>query len=130
MSRRLFVLRYRNGEPEPLDMELVRDVLAPYIVNADDDLRNGVLIRTADGHEVDLDVNDVCVAVSRFPPGQFFDILAELVDRVGAGVLSSDMPVIIRQERDRTHLSEDIREVAVVVATTRPALEGYFGGGS
>ncbi|MGW1719028.1 hypothetical protein [Streptomyces sp. NPDC002156] len=130
MSRMLFVLRYRNGEPEPLDMELVREVLAPYVVTADEDLRHGVLIRTADGHEVDLDVNDVCVAVNRFPPGRFFDVLAELVDRLGASVLSSDRPAIIRQEEDRAHLSEDIREVAVVVATTRPALEDYLGGGS
>ncbi|MFF9426279.1 hypothetical protein [Streptomyces sp. NPDC014746] len=128
MSRMLFVLRYRDGEPEPLDMKLVREVLEPYLVAAGEDLTEGLLIRTADGHEVDVDVNDVCVSVSRFPTGQFFDILARLVDRLGAAVLSSDRPVVIREERDRAGLSEDIREGAVVVAVTGPALESHFTG--
>ncbi|MEE1815097.1 hypothetical protein PUR59_08725 [Streptomyces sp. SP18ES09] len=128
MSRMLFVLRYRDGEPEPLDMKLVREVLEPYLVAPGEDLTEGLLIRTADGHEVDVDVNDVCVSVSRFPTGQFFDILARLVDRLGAAVLSSDRPVVIREERDRDGLSEDIREGAVVVAVTGPALESHFTG--
>ncbi|KOG21271.1 MULTISPECIES: hypothetical protein [Streptomyces] len=128
MSRTLFVLRYRGGEPEPLDMQLVREVLEPYVVTAGADLADGVLIRTADGFEVDVDVNEVCVSVSRYPAGQFFDVLATLVDRLGATVLSSDRPVVIRSERDRAELSEDIREGAVVVATTAPALEGHFTG--
>ncbi|MFK0210637.1 hypothetical protein [Streptomyces sp. NPDC090298] len=128
MSRALFVLRYRNGKPEPLDMKLVRGVLQPYIVAAGADLAEGVTIRTADGHEVDVDVNDVCVSVGRFPSGQFFALLAQLVDRLGATILSSDRPVVIREERDRAELSEDIREGAVVVATTGPALEAHFAG--
>ncbi|GAA1535313.1 hypothetical protein GCM10009730_50690 [Streptomyces albidochromogenes] len=85
MSRTLFVLRYRNGEPELLDMELVREVLAPF-ATVGDDLTDGVLLRTTDGYEVDVDVNPVRIAVSRYPPGQFFHILAELVDRLGASV--------------------------------------------
>ncbi|MEU7280340.1 hypothetical protein AB0A69_16370 [Streptomyces sp. NPDC045431] len=124
----LFVLRYRNGEPEPLDMDLVREVLRPYIVAADEDLTNGVLIRTADGHELDVDVNEVSVAVNRFPSGQFFDILAELVERLGASVIPTDRPVILREEGDRAHLSADMRESAAVVATTGPALEAFLSG--
>ncbi|MFE0653549.1 hypothetical protein ACFVZH_33800 [Streptomyces sp. NPDC059534] len=128
MGRTLFVLRYRDGEPEPLPMDAVREVLAPYVVAADEDLRNGVLIRTADGHEVDVDVNEVCVAFSRFPGGSFFDVLARLVDRLGATVIPVDRPVIIRGEGDRAHLSADIRDGAVVVATTGPALDAFLGG--
>ncbi|MFJ8073189.1 hypothetical protein ACIQ7Q_04370 [Streptomyces sp. NPDC096176] len=94
----LFVLRYRNGEPEPLEMELVREVLSPYIIAADEDLVNGVLIRTADGYEVDVDINEVCVAVS-FPPSQFFDVLGQLVERLRARVTSTDRPVILRGRR-------------------------------
>ncbi|GAA2999247.1 hypothetical protein Sfulv_43000 [Streptomyces fulvorobeus] len=124
----LFVLRYRNGQPEPLDLELVREVLAPYIVAADEDLMNGVLIRTPDGHEVDVDVNEMCVAVSRFPPGRFFDVLAELVDRLGASVTPSDRPVILREETDRAHLPAEAGEGATVVAMTGPVLEGYLSG--
>ncbi|MFD9455234.1 hypothetical protein ACFWBC_19370 [Streptomyces sp. NPDC059985] len=130
MSRMLFVLRYRNGRPEPLDMDAVREVLAPHLGAADEHPRDGALIRTADGYEVEVDVNDVCVAVSRFPPGRFFGVLAELVERLGASVLSTDRPVIIREEGDRAHLSDDLREGAVVMATTAPALEGHFSGGS
>ncbi|WP_326763736.1 hypothetical protein OG978_03480 [Streptomyces sp. NBC_01591] len=124
----LFVLRYRNGEPEPLDMELVREVLAPYVAAADEDLTNGVLIRTADGYEVDVDINQVCIAVNRFPPGQFFDVLAELVDRLGASVTPTDRPVILREERDRSHLPAGAGADAGVVAMTGSALEYYLSG--
>ncbi|WP_405987150.1 hypothetical protein [Streptomyces sp. NBC_00872] len=124
----LFVLRYRNGEPEPLDMELVREVLEPYIVEADEDLMNGVLMRTADGYEVNVDVNEVSVGVNRFPPGQFFDVLAELVGRLGASVLPMDRPTILREEGDRAHLPETAQESAVVVRMTGPALEGFISG--
>ncbi|MFJ1926012.1 MULTISPECIES: hypothetical protein [unclassified Streptomyces] len=125
----LFVLRYRNGEPEPLDLELVRQVLAPYTVEADEDLTEGVRIRTSDGHEVELDINEVCVAVSRFPPGQFFEILARLVDALGAGVTLADRPAVLRAEDDRPHLpDEPWRDEAVVVEMTGPALEDFVNG--
>ncbi|MFJ4910988.1 hypothetical protein [Streptomyces sp. NPDC088726] len=125
----LFVLRYRNGEPEPLDLELVRQVLAPYTVEADEDLTEGVRIRTSDGHEVKLDINEVCVAVSRFPPGQFFEILARLVDALGAGVTLADRPAVLRAEDDRPHLpDEPWRDEAVVVEMTGPALEDFVNG--
>ncbi|MFG2111786.1 hypothetical protein ACGFRB_03960 [Streptomyces sp. NPDC048718] len=126
MSRTLFVLRYRNGEPEPLDLELVREVLSPYITAAAEEIGNGVLLRTADGREVDVDVNDFCVAVSRFPPGQFFDILAQLVDRLGASVTPTDMPVALREEADRAHLPARNAADAAVIALTGPALQRYL----
>lgn len=128
MSRMLFVLRYSNGEPEPLDMDLVRDVLGSYVVDTDDDLMNGVLIRTADDREVGFDVNPLCLAVSRFPPGQFFDILAQLVDRLGASVLPTDRPAILREEGHRAHLPEPARESAAVVEMTGSALENFLSG--
>ncbi|MFE6101686.1 hypothetical protein ACFVQ4_17160 [Streptomyces laurentii] len=125
MGCTLFVLRFREGEPESLDQALVRDVLAPYIVRASEDLRNGVLIRTPEGCEVEVDVTDLCVAVSCFPPGRFFDILAGLIDRLDAIVIFSYGPPVIRREEDRAHLAEDMREAAVVVATEGPALAAF-----
>ncbi|WP_405851899.1 hypothetical protein OG361_04175 [Streptomyces sp. NBC_00090] len=89
---------------------------------------NGVRIRTSDGHKVDVDVNEVCVAVNRFPPGQFFDVLAELVDRLGASVTPTDRPLILREEEDRAHFPAEAGEGAIVVAMTGPALEGYLNG--
>ncbi|QEV42103.1 hypothetical protein CP978_29210 [Streptomyces nodosus] len=124
----MFVLRYRNGEPEPLAMDLVREILGPYILAADDDFQGGVLIRTTDGYEVEVDVNPVCLAVSRFPPGQSFDVLAELVDRLGASVTLPDRPVILRKEEDRAHLPAEAREGAVVVGMTGRAIESFVSG--
>lgn len=127
MSRTMFVLRFRNGEPESLDMNLVREVLAPYLVSADEGFED-VLIRTADDREVEFDMNPLCLAVNRFPPGQFFDILAQLVDRLGASVLPMDRPAILREEGDRAHLPESAREAAAVVEMTGPALENFLSG--
>ncbi|MFI9542549.1 hypothetical protein ACIHAR_00945 [Streptomyces sp. NPDC052016] len=128
MSRSVFVLRYREGEPEPLDMALVREVLGPYVIAADEDFQGGVLIRAADGHEVEVDVNEVCLAVSRYPPGRFFDILAELVDRLGASVSPTDRPVVLRREEDRAHLPAEAQRGAVTVAMTGRAMENFLGG--
>ncbi|MEV8589666.1 hypothetical protein [Streptomyces sp. NPDC051180] len=128
MSRTVFLVRFRDGEPGPLPLEVVREVLAPYVVAAGEDLRDGVLIRTADGCEVDVDVDDLCVAVSRFPRGPFSDVLARLVDRLGATVIPTDRPVAIREEGDRAHLSADLRDGAVVVAPTGPSLEAFLSG--
>ncbi|MFD7098607.1 hypothetical protein [Streptomyces xanthophaeus] len=128
MSRIMFVLRYRNGEPEPLDLGLVREVLEPYAVAIGPDLRDGVLIRTADGHEAGVDVNEFCLAVSRFPPGRFFAVLAELVDRLGASMTLMDRPVLLREEADRAHLPEGTQQDAVVVAMTGRAVEHHVTG--
>ncbi|MFF5976780.1 hypothetical protein ACFY7C_35275 [Streptomyces sp. NPDC012769] len=108
-------------------MNLVREVLAPYLVSADEGFE-GALIRTPDDREVEFDINELCVAVNRFPPGRFFGILAELVDRLGASVLPMDRPAVIREEGDRAHLPEPGREAAVVVATTGPAWENFISG--
>ncbi|MCZ7459321.1 hypothetical protein [Streptomyces sp. WMMC940] len=108
-------------------MDLVREVLGPYVVAADEYFQD-VLIRAADGHEAEVDINEVCLAVSRFPPGRFFDILAELVDRLGASVTLMDRPVILRKEEDRAHLPVVARQGAVVVSMTGRAIEGFATG--
>ncbi|MFJ7157257.1 hypothetical protein ACIQUQ_20205 [Streptomyces sp. NPDC101118] len=125
----LFVIRYRDGEPEPLETETVREVLAPYAVagagagtGPGTGPLDGVLIRTPEGHEVDVDVNPWCLGISRFPPGRFFDVLAELADRLRASVVPSDRPVVLRREEDRGHLPREARRDAVVVALTGLAL--------
>ncbi|WP_319663120.1 hypothetical protein [Streptomyces sp. MI02-7b] len=115
-----------NGEPEPLDAEVVREVLGPYVVAADEDFGD-VLIRTADGYEVQADFNGVCIAVGRFPPGQFFDIVAELVDRLRAAVILTDRPPLLRDEADRIHLPGDAED-AVVVEITGAAIENFVSG--
>jgi hypothetical protein len=148
MSRSVFVLRYREGEPEPLGRALVRKVLGPYVIAADEDFQGGVLIRAADGQEAEVDVNEVCLAVSRYPPGRFFDILAELVDRLGASVSPTDRPVVLRREGDRlgasvsptdrpvvlrregdrAHLPAEAQRGAVTVAMTGRAMENFLSG--
>ncbi|MFB8039307.1 hypothetical protein ACFC5Z_41785 [Streptomyces sp. NPDC056004] len=111
-----------------MDMDLVRKILGPYVVAADEDFQGGVLIRAADGHDVEVDINEACLAVSRFPPGLFFDILAELVDRLGASVTPTDRPVILRKEEDRAHLPVEARQGAVAVGMTGRAIESFVCG--
>lgn len=124
----LFVLRFRSGEPEPLDLDAVREVLGPYAVGGGADPLEGLLVRTADGREVEVDVDRLCVGVARFPPGHFSDLLAALVDRLGASVLPCDRPALLRAEADRRHLPGAAREEAVVVPMTGRAVESFLGG--
>ncbi|MEU6343479.1 hypothetical protein ABZ883_21360 [Streptomyces sp. NPDC046977] len=128
MSRTMFILAYENGEPKPLDMDLLKEVLKPYVVKADENFQDA-LIQLADGYQAELDINEVCIGISRFPPGQFFDVLAELVDRLGATVIPMDRPTILRREGDRSSLPPEGRENAVVVRMTGQALETFISGG-
>ncbi|MFJ4848734.1 MULTISPECIES: hypothetical protein [unclassified Streptomyces] len=124
----MFILVYENGEPKPLDMDLLKEILKPYVVAADEDFQD-VLIQLADGYQAELDINEVCIGISRFPPGHFFDVLAELVDRLGATVIPMDRPTILRREEDRSRLPPEGREDSAVVRMTGRAMEAFISGG-
>ncbi|OEJ55170.1 hypothetical protein [Streptomyces agglomeratus] len=84
------------------------------------------MIRTTDGYE--MDVNEACVAANRYPPGQFFELLAELADRLGASLPPTGRPVILREEKDRAHFPAEVGKDAAVVAMTSSDLERYLCG--
>ncbi|MFD9970382.1 hypothetical protein ACFWYA_19880 [Streptomyces sp. NPDC059011] len=122
----LLVLRYRNGDREPLDMEIVREALVPHMVAADGDLMNGVLIRTVDGHESTWTSTRSASPSTAFRPAGSSTSWPRWWTRLGASVPPTDLPVTLREEEDRAHLPAGAGENAVVVAMTGPDLEGYL----
>lgn len=114
--------RFVEGEPESLDERVTREVLAPHAVNADQDSEE-MLIRAADGGEAEVTVSADGISVHRFASGAVLDIVAELADRLGAAIVAPD-GVLVSGEEQRANLPEGLRNGAVVVEMTGPALQG------
>ncbi|WP_331447519.1 hypothetical protein [Streptomyces xanthochromogenes] len=113
--------RFVDGEAETLDQRVVREVLVPHAMNADQD-DNELLVRAADGGEAEMDVSADGVSVHRFPPGGILDIIAELADRLGAAIALPDS-VLLSTEEQRANLPDGLRDMAVVVEMTGPGLQ-------
>jgi uncharacterized protein CbrC (UPF0167 family) len=122
----IHLYKFRHGDIVPVDASTVREVLEPY---APYDVPEGeavTWVRTADGSEADVCL-DHGVCFDR--PGRgVLDLVAEVARRTGAAVLLLGDPTtaIVTSAGDREHLSEDLREGAVVVppaALTGNAIE-------
>lgn len=125
MSYGLGLYKFVDGELVPPDMDVVRAVLAPYDAapgkSTTDDLE--FWIRTGDGGEAELSMFDNMIGVERPSLGQIRDIIAELADRIGAGVLTP-RGVFVFREDSRGHLPEGMEKDSVFVPEiTREALE-------
>ena len=130
MSYGLGIYRFVDGELSPPDMDIVRAVLAPYDAasertTADD---TDFWIRAADGGEADLSVFDNIIGVDRPAPGEIRGVIAELADRLGAGILTPRGTILCRED-GRGHLPEGLEKDAVFVSKiTREALEAVEAG--
>ncbi|MFI6055546.1 hypothetical protein ACIBCO_36355 [Streptomyces violascens] len=121
MGYGLSLHRFVDGEAETLDERVIREVLAPHAVNADQD-DNELLVRASDGGEAEVNVSADGVSVHRFPPGGILDIVAELADRLGAVIALPD-GFLLGAEAQRADLPDGLRETAVVVEMTGPGLQ-------
>ncbi|MEV5788036.1 hypothetical protein AB0L42_45025 [Streptomyces sp. NPDC052287] len=125
MSYSLGLYKFVDGELVSPDMDVVRAVLAPYGAvpgkSTADDM--DFWIRTDDGGEAELSVSDNMVGVERPSLGQIRDVIAELADRIGAGVLTPHGIFVFRED-SRGHLPEGMENDSIFVPEiTREALE-------
>lgn len=118
MSYSLYVWRFVDGEPAPMDETAIREVLGPVTV--------GGLPPTGFPECWDLEAGDgggsevygdaLGLTFNRFAAGDILETVAELARRTGAGVMPHDCPMILTRESDRGHLPESLRAEAIVVA--------------
>ncbi|MFF3616173.1 hypothetical protein [Streptomyces sp. NPDC002580] len=126
MSYSLGLYRFVDGELVPPDMDVVRTVLAPYGVVPGKSTANGMefWIRADDGGEAELSVSDNIIGVERPAMGEIRGVIAELADRIGAGILTPRGAFLFRED-SRDHLPEGMKNDSVFVPEiTREALEG------
>ncbi|QNS02257.1 hypothetical protein [Streptomyces xanthii] len=119
MSFDIFVCRFENGEPAPLDMSAAHKVLDPYAVARDP--RTGLLhVRAADMEEADVYfAGPDSITFNRFGGGEIMDLLAVLLRRLDAVLVVPGGPTMIQRDDDRDLLPAALRdECPVVVAST------------
>lgn len=115
--------------PVPLDMDVVRSVLAPYDTGdpALTVMEDGWLqfwVRASDGSEAEIFADDSSVLVERPHSGTgVFGIVAELAARLGAVVIDPNSGVFLCGEETYARLPVAMREDSVVVGMTGEALK-------
>lgn len=125
MSYSLGMYKFVDGELALPDMDVVRTVLAPYVAAPEKSTVEGIdfWIRAADGGEAELSVLDNMIGVDRPALGEIRGIIAELADRLGAGVLTPRGTFLFRED-SRAHFPDGMENDSVFVPEiTRKALE-------
>lgn len=124
MSFDIFVCRFENGEPAPLDMSAAHEVLGPYVV-ARDPRTNFLLVRTAEREEAGVFFTDPTgITFNRFGGDGIMDLLAVLLRRLDAVLVVPGGPTMIQRDEDRELLPAALMdEWPVVVARTGAEIE-------
>ncbi|MEU6343728.1 hypothetical protein ABZ883_22625 [Streptomyces sp. NPDC046977] len=120
MSYDIYVHRFEGGESAPLDKVIAAEVLDSYVV-----------VRVPDNKFLQLDMGrneradvyfstDTHITFTRFGGERIMDIVAELLERLGASLVLLGGTVVLRQEAHREHLPQLMRDDdwSVVVART------------
>ncbi|MFC8460222.1 hypothetical protein ACFUJ0_25815 [Streptomyces sp. NPDC057242] len=116
MSFDIFVCRFENGEPAPLDMSAAHEVLDPYVV-ARDPRTNFLQVRTAEREEAGVFFSSPDnITFNHFGGGGIMDFLAVLLRRLDAVLVVPDGPTMIRRDEDRDLLPAVLRDEWPVVA--------------
>ncbi|MET9933001.1 MULTISPECIES: hypothetical protein [unclassified Streptomyces] len=119
MSFDVFVCRFENGGPAPLDMGAAHEVLAPHVVARD--LEGSFpQVRTAEGEEAGVYFSGPNnITFNRFGGGGIVDLLTVLLRRLDAVLAVPGGPTVLRRQEDRDLLPAALRdEWPVVVART------------
>ena len=121
----MYLWRFVDGEPAPMDETAIRDVLGPVTVGGmpADGFPEFWDLEADDGGGSEVYGDGLGLTFNRFSPGEILDLVAELARRTGAGVMPHDCPIMLTSEADRGHLPESLRAEAVVVAPE--ALTGH-----
>ncbi|MFG2615812.1 hypothetical protein [Streptomyces anulatus] len=119
MSSDIFVCRFENGEPAPLDMNAAHEVLDPYAIARDPEM-DFLLVSTAEGEEASVYFNNTTgITFNRFGGEGIMNLLAVLLQRLDAALIVPGGPTMIQREEDHERLPPSLRdEWPVVVVRT------------
>ncbi|MGW0842589.1 hypothetical protein ACWD26_20990 [Streptomyces sp. NPDC002787] len=136
MSWSPVILKFVDGGEVPvrLDLALIRAVLEPHDVGdprltVGEDGSLAFWVRASDGSEAEIFAGGQDIAVHRPHAGGVWDIVAELVSRLGAVVFEPSRGGIVCRAEEHAHLPADMRDDAIVIETmTGEALEAALTG--
>ncbi|MFG2464139.1 CbrC family protein [Streptomyces canus] len=118
MSYSLYVCRFVDGQPAPMDETAIREVLGPVTVGGMPaaGLPESWDLEAEDGGGSEVYGDALGLTFNRFSPGRILDRVAELARRTGAAVLPLGCPTLVTDEADRGQLPESLRAEVVVMA--------------
>ncbi|MFD5424156.1 hypothetical protein [Streptomyces sp. NPDC127084] len=119
MSLDIYVCRFENGQPAPLDMSAAYEVLDPHVVARDAGL-NFLQVSTGEGEAADVYLTSPTnITFNRIGGEGSMDLLAELLKRLNAVLMVPGESVILQEEKDRELLPSALKDAyTVVVART------------
>ncbi|WP_314612314.1 hypothetical protein [Streptomyces stackebrandtii] len=119
MSFDIYVCRFENGEPAPLDLGAAHEVLDPHVVARDLEL-NFLQVSTGEGEQADVYLGSpTSITFNRFGGDGIMDLIAVLLQRLDAVLIVPGGATILQRDEDREHLGPALRdEWPVVVART------------
>lgn len=118
MSFEVFVMRFAGGEAVPLDQDVVRQVLDPYVTARDAEGLE-LAVETPDGGQADVVLRDDCVTFHRFGGAGVMDLVSALLRRLEAVLIVPGGPFLVHRAEDWAHAPS---EGPVVVAPDGGAL--------
>ncbi|QES48239.1 hypothetical protein DEJ50_10850 [Streptomyces venezuelae] len=123
MSFDLFVSRFENGEPAPLDLSAAHEILAPHVVARDPD-GHFLQVSTAEGETADVYfTGPTGITFNRFGGDGIMDLLAVLLQRLDAVLIAPGGPTMIQRTEDRELLPTSLRNAwPTVVTRTGPEI--------
>lgn len=115
MSFDIYVCRFENGEPAPLDMSAARAVLAPHVVAEDPEL-NFIQVSTGVGEQADVYLsNPTNITFNHFGGRGIMDLLAGLQRRLDAVLIVPGGTVVLQREEERELLPSVLKDHSTVV---------------
>ena len=114
MSFDVFFQRFKDGEPDPSGGDVMRRVLAPFIVREEPE-HHFVVIQFGDG-TADVYLDDDHMMVNHVIGLQPWDLLVDAARTAGWAILPVGRPTCITDEAQRQHLPVGLgMEVAIVL---------------
>jgi hypothetical protein len=115
MSFDVFFQRFKDGEADPSGGDVMRRVLAPFVVREEPE-HHFVLIEFGDG-TADLYLHDDHMMTNHVTGQLPWDLLVDGAREAGWAILPVGCPTCITDEAQRQHLPEGLNEEVATVLT-------------
>jgi hypothetical protein len=118
VSYDVFVHRFKEGESASLDMNVLQEVLSPYVTAQHPETGLLQIAANNDGGEADVYVKgESSITINHFGGDVIMNVISEMLRRLGAVLILPGGTVIIDRDDDRCHLPSYMRdEWSVIVA--------------
>lgn len=120
MSYDVFVHRFREGEPTPLDRRVVQEIMSPYVTAHDPETGFfRIAVKNGEGEADVYTKDESSITINHFGGEVIMNLISKMLRRLEAVLILPGGTVIVDRDEDRGHLPLFMRnEWSVIVAPT------------